>query len=156
MLSCPVFVWTPSKILNELLKGCLHENSFCLKKSIKLISVVQSYHNVIFKLLNCNSIAVLFLYFYLSKHEICQSLLWWLLNFWIIINFRKLWKTNIVLCVQHSWKTSLQNFAKIFPFTDILYLISFLTKSWEKWHFYKHQARTWVTWVITLKKFSQS
>ena len=50
-----------------------------------------------------NSIAVFFLYFYLSNHEIYKPLWLWLLNFWIITNFWILLKTNIVFCV---WKTT--------------------------------------------------
>ena len=53
--------------------------------SIKLISVVWSYHDILLKLLHCNFIAVFFLYVYLSKHENYKPLLWWILNFWIII-----------------------------------------------------------------------
>ena len=43
---------------------------------------------------------------WIKKHEIYKPLQWQLLNFWIIINFHILWKTNIVFCVQQStyWK----------------------------------------------------
>ena len=117
-------VWTPFVFLDkvkkpyELLRACFHENSFLPKMSIKLVLVVWSYHIAILKLLNCNSSAVFCLYFYLSKHEIYKPLRWWLLNFWMIINFQILWKTHIVFCVLKtncwkSWRTSLQEFCEV-------------------------------------------
>ena len=82
-----------------MLRACLHENLLCPKIPIKHISVVWNYYIV-------DSIAVFFLYFCLSKHEIYKSLRWWLLNFWSLINFQILWKTNIVFSI---WKTNYWN-----------------------------------------------
>ena len=79
-----------------MLRACLHENLLCPKIPIKHISVVWSYYIV-------DSIAVFFLYLCLSKHEIYKSLRWWLLNFWSLINFQILWKTNIIFSI---WKTN--------------------------------------------------
>ena len=80
-----------------MLRDCLPKNSFRPKMSIKFISVVWNYHIVILKLLNCNSIAVFFLYFYLSKHKSMKFIKLYgsdYLNFWIIMNFRILWKNK--------------------------------------------------------------
>ena len=72
---------------------------FCPNMSIKLKMVVWSYHIITLKLLHCNSTAVFFLYFYLSKQKMYEPIRWWLLTFWIIINIWIIWKTNIVFCV---------------------------------------------------------
>ena len=96
-----------------MFRAFLHENLFHPKMLTKLILFIWSYHIAILKLLHCISIAVFFLYFYLSKHEIYKPL--WQ---WIIINFQILWKINIVFCVWKTtcwkpWKTSnCRNFAK--------------------------------------------
>ena len=79
----------------------LHENSFLPKMSTKLILIVWSYHTVISKLLNCNSIAVFFLYFYLSRHEIYKSMVM-TIKLLKYNNFQILWKTNIVFCVRKT------------------------------------------------------
>ena len=133
-----------------MLKACLHENSFCPKMSLKLTLVVWSYQVVILKLWHCNSIAVFF-YFHLSKHESYKPLQWWLLNFWIIINFQFYEKQIIILCVKNYllkiiedvtiailqsiavnfflvkhnsiFEAGYCNRKNIFPFTDLLSLI---------------------------------
>ena len=56
-----------------MLRACLNENLFRPKMTIKLISVVWNYYIVILKLLHCNSIAVFFLYFYLSTSNVTSS-----------------------------------------------------------------------------------
>ena len=148
-----------------MLRGCLHKNSFRPKMSIKLFSVVWNYHILILKLLHCNSIAVFFLYFFLSKHAIYKplSLRWLLLKFWIVINFLILWMKNNILWVKNYLLKIMEDFAEgilhirvehvklflvkhnsvfgagyykrkndIFCLTEVLYLISFLKKSWRK------------------------